>query len=121
MKPDGSEVVRLTSSGLLSPDGRQILSQTELTPGECSRTELFAANADGSNPRPLTHNKIPDVNPAWSHDGKKIAFTTIPGVDWTKGAICVINADGSGLARLTDQSLQSQFSSWSPDGTRIAF
>jgi Tol biopolymer transport system component/serine/threonine protein kinase len=121
MKPDGSEVVRLTSSGLLSPDGRQLLSQKELTPGDWSSTELFIANADGSNPRRLTHNKIADVNSTWSQDGKKITFTTLPGIDWIKGAICIINADGSGLARLTDQSLQSQFSSWSPDGTRIAF
>jgi eukaryotic-like serine/threonine-protein kinase len=121
MKPDGSEVVRLNSSGLHSPDGRQIISRKELIPGNSNSLELFVANADGRNQRRLTHNKIPEVNPAWSHDGKKIAFNCIPDGDWTKGAICVINADGSGLTRLTDQSLQSQFSSWSPDGTMIAF
>jgi eukaryotic-like serine/threonine-protein kinase len=121
MKPDGSEVVRLNFAGIPSPDGQQILFNKELIQGEWSSNEIFIANTDGSHPHRLTHNKIPDVNPSWSHDGKKIVFTTLPDDDWTKGVICSINADGSGLARLTDQSLRSHFSFWSPDGTRIAF
>src|SRR5262245_7584867 len=119
MKPDGSEVVRLTSSGQLSPDGRQILFTKEVIQGEGD--ELFVANADGRNPRRLTHNKISDANPVWSPDGEKIVFTCFPDGPWPKGSICIINSDGSGLARLTDQSLQAQIPFWSPDGTRIAF
>jgi eukaryotic-like serine/threonine-protein kinase len=119
MKPDGSEVVRLNSPGMPSPDGRQIIIQKQVIPGEGQ--ELFVANADGRNPRRLTHNKIYDHNPRWSPDGTKIVYTCFPDAPWPKGSICIINSDGSGLARLTDQSLQSQFASWSPDGTRIAF
>jgi eukaryotic-like serine/threonine-protein kinase len=121
MKPDGSEVVRLNSSGALSPDGRQILFVKEVIPGDGESVELFVANADGRNPRRLTHNKRYDANPRWSPDGRMIVYTCSPDGPWPKGSICIINSDGSGLARLTDQSLQSQIPLWSPDGTRIAF
>jgi Tol biopolymer transport system component len=120
MKPDGSEVVRLNYSGEPSPDGRQILFIKEVIPGESD--ELFVANADGRNPRRLTHNKIFDGAPGWSPDGRKIVYTSFPDADWTKGFICTINSDGGGLTRLTNEPLKATGPPrWSPDGTRIAF
>jgi eukaryotic-like serine/threonine-protein kinase len=119
MKPDGSEVVRLNYSGEPSPDGRQILFAKEVIPGEGN--ELFVANADGRNPRRLTHNKITDTESRWSPDGRKIVYTSFPDGPWPKGSICVINSDGSGLTRLTNERLEAGISLWSPDGTRIAF
>jgi TolB protein len=121
MKPDGSEVVRVDSSGEPSPDGRQIVSRKELIPGNADSIELFVADADGRNPRRLTHNKIPEVNPAWSPDGRKIVYTCFPDGGWPKSSICVINSDGSGPTRLTNEPLKAGLPLWSPDGTRIAF
>src|SRR5262245_5481922 len=57
MNPDGSDVVRLNSPDALSADGRQIISRKELIPGNADSVELFVADADGRNPRRLTHNK----------------------------------------------------------------
>ena len=121
MKPDGSDVVRVNTSGALSPDGRQILFVKEVIPGEPSSNELFVANADGSNSRRLTHNKIADVDPRWSPDGRKIAYSYFPDGPWPKASICVINSDGSELTRLTNALLKAGPPVWSPDGTRIAF
>jgi Tol biopolymer transport system component len=70
---------------------------------------------DGSHVVRLTTNDVPqDVYPAWSPDGRKIAWSSA-------GEIWVMNADGSGKTRLTNNSVADWQPAWSPDGTKIAF
>ena len=74
-------------------------------------------NADGSGRRNLTRRPVDygaqdGPSPAWSPDGRKIAF------DRDGGGIFVMNADGSGQRRLTQFGRQAL---WSPDGRMIAF
>ncbi len=38
--------------------------------------ELFIANTDGSGLRQLTSNRFADIQPAWSPDGKRVAFAS---------------------------------------------
>jgi Tol biopolymer transport system component len=83
-------------------------------------------NADGSGTRRLTHNVGYDGEPAWSPDGRKIAFSSngrarIYGGNGRNGEIYVMNADGSGKRNLTRNPAQDGSPSWSPDGRRIAF
>ena len=77
---------------------------------------LYVMNADGSGKRLLTRRA---GGPAWSPDGRKIAFngTTRDG----KCEIYVVNADGSGKRRLTRTAGCEFGSAWSPDGRKIAF
>ena len=75
-------------------------------------------NADGSGVARLTDSEATDADPAWSPDGRRIAFAS----DRDGGSnIYVMNADGSGVARLTDSSAGDYGPAWSPDGRRIAF
>jgi Tol biopolymer transport system component len=77
-------------------------------------------NADGSDPRPLTDARQADVEPVWSPDGTRIAFTRVsPG----RSSIWLMNADGSHARRLTSDQRDAVAyrPAFSPDGHRIAF
>jgi TolB protein len=56
--------------------------------------EISVVNADGSGERRLTRNTVGDWEPAWSPDGRRIAFLR----NWH---LYVMNADGTGQRRLT--------------------
>ncbi|MDW8069715.1 MAG: hypothetical protein RML46_12490 [Anaerolineae bacterium] len=61
------------------------------------------------------------AQPAWSPDGRRIAFVA-PGVGRENNAdIFVVNADGSGLFNLTEHPAEDLQPTWSPDGQHIAF
>jgi TolB protein len=59
--------------------------------------------------------------PAWSPDGRRIAFMSQVADEGLQYDIFVMNADGSHLRRLTTSHATDGFPSWSPDGTQIAF
>ena len=88
---------------------------------------VFGADADGKHVRRLTEEKgdasspaglFFQVEPAWSPDGTKIAFSS--GRDGT-AHIFVMNADGTGTRRLTNTDQADEHPSWSADGKRIVF
>src|SRR5713101_5093432 len=77
--------------------------------------DLFVMNADGSGLRNLTRNPGPDRDPAWSPDGRQIAFYSRrdEGI-----GVFVMNTDGSGVRLLAQNGLAP---AWSPDSTRLVF
>jgi Tol biopolymer transport system component len=56
-------------------------------------------NADGSDPRRLTFNTLPDGTPTWSPDGTKIVFNRA--VPVPNQQLHIMNADGSGQTQMT--------------------
>ena len=83
---------------------------------------VHAVNTDGSAVRALTKTAgaAYEGSPAYSPDGRRIAYTC------GNFELCVMNADGSAQARLTSNDWPRELRydtapAWSPDGTTIAF
>ena len=72
-------------------------------------------NADGSNVTRLTNRPSGDSLPAWSPDGRRIAFVSSREGNSGIRDIYVMNADGSNVTRLTNHLGQDRDPAWTAD------
>ncbi|NJD08887.1 MAG: hypothetical protein FIB01_00090, partial [Gemmatimonadetes bacterium] len=101
------------------------LSKIAFKVGFTANSDIFVMDADGSHLTNLTNDGMWDETPAWSPDGRRIAFGSLrvdsPGGGDSGFEIYVMNADGSNVTRLTNNAAQDRSPSWAPDGSKIAF
>jgi dipeptidyl aminopeptidase/acylaminoacyl peptidase len=125
---------QLTSGALhvsgfsLSPDGSRIAFAGQSTPliPDGFRSDLYTVETAGGAPVPLVARKGPDASPAWSPDGKWIAFVSQDGRDedwYTNSYACIVPATGGTPRNLTagfDEEIGGTLA-WTPDSTTLVF
>lgn len=124
VRPDGSGTISVGPIALRpriawSPDLSMITYQRTTN----FFTTVYVANADGGNERLLDRTNWASGAPAWSPDGREIAW-------WNSGyGIVRMNSDGSGSLKLLiaedifgprHVDIHTELS-WSPDGAYLAF
>jgi Tol biopolymer transport system component len=140
--PDGSGLEQLSSNSgfndaaALSPDGRQLAFVSTRGAGS---TNIWILDMKTHKLRNLTNTGPPTGNfrPAWSPDGKWIAFSSDRNIeadrhvpfDHAQGrwehllaaSVYVIQPDGKGLRRITPAGKFAGSPKWSPDGKQIVY
>lgn len=122
---EGATASRLTSDmagvrdPVFSPDGERIAFYST----ERGSQDIWVVDARGSmSPVQLTKSAMseddPRFAPAWSPDGRRIAYIS-NAADYWHDDLWVIDVDGGEPTRLTRSLMASSTPVWSPDGRRI--
>ncbi len=100
----------------ISPDGRSIAFVSMRGGGP----DIWAASADGSNPRRVTTGLSIASGPRWSPDGRSIAFGALaPGL--ARPAIWLVDASGGTPRRLTEGPSYETLLAFAADGESVYF
>ncbi len=87
------------------------------TPPDNQTFRLLIADADGANPKEVLRSKEPILSPAWSSDGKQIAYVSF---ESQRPAIYRQTLATGQRERLTRFSGLNGAPSWSPDNKKLA-
>ena len=104
-----------------SPDESKVLFERHGRNLEGERVvELWTVDVESGKETKVSLPEAQHMDPAWSPDGKKIAFmSNMDGGGWYD--LYTANADGSGLEHVVDAYGDQHAPSFSPDGKTLAY
>ena len=100
-----------------SPDGEYIAFDAVFSEYS-SNFEIYVARTNFTGMVRLTHTPESENQPAWSHDGQKIAYRFRDASEW---GIAIMNYDGTERRELLRTSARVAGPVWSPDNQTIAY
>lgn len=107
---------------VLSSDGKRIAYAVASYDADENRlnADVWLLELAGGAPRRLTTNKASDTSPAFSPDGRRLAFLSKRDGD-AATELYVLPVDGGEPERVTDMPTSVASAKWFPDGKKIAF
>lgn len=130
VRTDGSHQTRLQTfakhdiwGAATSPGGRYVAYRVQggSRRGGLPPSDIYVADAAGGHAIRITHSGRHDTQVAWSPDGKRLAYVSMPAGTSGNFSIVIVNRDGSGARKLIDGTTTVQNPSWSPDGAAIVY
>jgi len=114
--------IQRVGTPVLSPDGRTVAYTVTSYDMDENRgnADIWVMPAAGGPARRLTTSKASDGSPAWSPDGRRLAFVSRRDGD-SAAQLYVLPLEGGEAERVTDMPTSVSGPKWLPDGQRIVF
>src|SRR5262249_35719387 len=122
---DGSDLRRVSHSLSIDIEPKfnpKTGSQIAFVSGRSGKPQIYLMDSDGTNVQRLTPEGGGDaVNPCWSPDGQRIAFSWTRGFEIGNYNVFIQEVAGGTLTQLTHGAGRNEHPSFAPDGRHIAF
>lgn len=107
----------------VSPDGKRMVYRVNRyqNPDALPPSDLEVADINGLRRNRITDSARHDTQPAWSPDGRWIAYVSMPAETSGDFEIRLTPPDGGSEHTLVDQPTTISQVTWSPDGKMLAF